>query len=386
VAQIVFSLVLLVCARLFIRTLRNLEKEDVGYMRKGLLLIAVDSKGGGYNDAQVNRLTRGLLEGLREIPGVQAATVSENGLFSGTDSQSVVEVEGYTATRLADKSNSSDRVGPNYFEVVGARVTRGRGIGPQDAENTAKVAVVNEKMADFYFPNRDPLGRHIFDGEGKDRVVLTIVGVVRDIKQSKLRESIPRRFYTAYLQHDDRDPIDAINLEIRTRLPSSSVAAAVRRKISEVNPNLPILSVENADGLIDDTLVQEHVIAELSSFFGGLALTLAAIGLFGVMSYITARRTMEIGIRFALGAERSTVIRMVLNETFRLVFVGLAVGIVLSVFASRLFAKSLFGVSPFDPATSAIGASVIAVAAAIAAYLPAWRASRVDPVVALRYE
>jgi predicted permease len=386
VSQIVFSVVLMVLAGLFIRTLRNLEGVDVGYSRGGLMLAEIDSTAGGYQDAQVNQLTRNIIERLEQIPGVQSASVSENGLFSGTYSGNDVQVEGFTATKLADLLNSSDRVGPNYFQVVGTPVLAGRGIGPEDTETSPKVAVINEKMAHFYFSKTNPIGRHIFNGDGKDRVALTIVGVVRDVKQQNLRGATPRRFYTAYLQHRDADPIDAINFEIRTRPGAGNITEAVRRTIKAVNPGLPILSINSADDLIGDELTQERMIAKLSGFFGALALTLAAIGLYGVMSYITARRTTEIGIRFALGAPRSNVMGMVLKDTLRLVAAGLAIGMIASAFVAKLFASGLFGLSAFDPVTSISAACVITIAAAIAAYLPAWRASRVDPMVALRHE
>jgi predicted permease len=386
VAQIVFSVVLIVLAGLFIRTLRNLENVDVGYQRGGLMLAEIDSTAGGYRDAQVNRLTRDLMERLERIPGVAAVSVSENGLFSGTDSGSDAVVEGFTARQVADRLNSSDRVGPNYFQVVGTPVLEGRGIGPEDTETAPKVAVINETMARFYFPSGHPVGRHIFDGEGNDRTAYTIVGVVRDVKQNDLRRATPRRFYTAYLQHRDRDPIDAINFEIRTVAAAGNIAEAVRRTISAVNPSLPILSIDSADDLIGNALTQEQVIAKLSGFFGALALTLAAIGLYGVMSYITARRSTEIGIRFALGARRSIVLGMVLKDTLLLVAAGLAIGIAASALIAKLFASGLFGLAAFDPLTSVSAAMAITVAAAMAAFWPAWRASRVDPMVALRDE
>jgi len=386
VAQTVFSVVLIVLAGLFIRTLRNLESVDVGYNRGGLLLAEIDSVAGGYKDAQVNQLTRNIIERLAQVPGVAAVSVSENGLFSGTDSASDAQVEGFTPTKAADRVNSSDRVGPNYFQVVGTPVLQGRGIGPEDTETAPKVAVINEKMAHFYFPTGNPIGRHIFTGEGKDREAFTIVGVVRDVKQSELREATPRRFYTPYLQHRDTDPIDAINFEIRTSAGAGNVAESVRRTITAVNPSLPILAIKSADDLIGSVLTQERVVARLSGSFGALALTLAAIGLYGVMSYITARRRTEIGIRFALGAPRSIVMGMVLKDTLVLVAAGLAIGILASAFIAKLFASGLFGLAAFDPLTSISAACVTTVAAALAAYLPAWRASRVDPMVALRDE
>jgi predicted permease len=386
VSQIVFSVVLMVLAGLFLRTLLNLEKVDVGYSRGGLMLAEIDTRGGGYRDAQVNQLARSLTERMEQIPGVRAAAVSENGLFSGTDSASAVEVEGFTGAKIEDRQNTSDRVGPNYFSVVGTPVIEGRGIGPEDTETAPRVVVINEEMAHFYFPKSNPIGRHIFDEEGKDRVALTIVGVVRNAKQSDLREATPRRFYSALYQHREKDPVAVVNFEIRTSAGAGNIHEAVRRAVQAVNPDLPILHIESADELIGDQLTEERMIAKLSGFFGGLALVLAAIGLYGVMSYITARRTMEIGIRFALGAPRWSVLGMVLKDTLQLVAAGLAIGIIASALIAKLFAHGLFGLSAFDPWTSVSAACAITIAAALAAYLPAWRASRVDPTVALRQE
>lgn len=384
ISQIVFSLMLLVGAGLFIRTLRNLQNADTGYSRNKLLLVEIDSQTAGYKDNQINQLTEQLLNRLQRLPGLEAVTVSENGLFSGTDSGSTAEIEGYAYHSESDKNNSYDRAGPNYFEVVGTPVLMGRGIGPQDVESAPKVAVINERMAQFYFPHTNPIGRHIFDGTGAHRIAFTIVGVVRDAKQNNLREPAPRRFYTSFFQHTDE--ITAINFEIRTRMEPSAVAEAVRRTINSVDPHLPITSLKTADTLTDETLDQERLIAKLSTFFSVLALALAAIGLYGVMSYITIRRTAEIGIRMALGARRWGVIGMVLGETLRLVIVGLGLGMLASFFATKLLSKSLFGLSAFDPATTLIAVAVITFTTASASYLPAWRASRIDPTVALRYE
>ncbi len=385
VAQVVFSMILLVGAGLFLRTLYNLENANVGYARNGLLLAEVDFKMAGYRGAQVGQLAQRLLERLRQLPGVQAVTVSENGLFSGTDSDSDSPIEGYTPHSDSDRSNHSDRVGPDYFRIVGTPILAGRGILPQDTENSVKVAVINQSMARFYFPRENPIGKHIFSGADR-KVAYTIVGTVRDTKQSNLRELPPRRFYTCFFQPLATDPIDEMNLEIRTQAQSGSLVESVRRAIKSVDPKLPIFSLKSADALIDDTLDQERLVAQLSSFFGGLALVLAAIGLYGVMSYMTVQRTTEIGIRMALGAERKTVIGMVLRETSLLVVTGLAIGALVSLGMSSLLRNMLFGLSSFAFVSMSAAALVIAFASALATFLPAWRASRVDPTVALRYE
>lgn len=388
VIQIVFSLVLLVGAGLFIRTLRNLEQLDVGYARDGLVLANLDFKTAGYTDERMNSLASRLLESLHRTPGVRGVSASENGLFSGTDSESVVEVEGFDAHSLEDKSNRSDRVTANYFETVGTPILAGRGITAQDTEKSARVAVINEKMARFYFAHQNPVGRHLFEvqPEGKNRKPILIVGVVRDVKQSQLREPAPRRFYTPFAQHQPDDPIGALNLEIRTNVTSPQLLDSIRRAIKTVDPKLPILDLKTAGQLIQDDLDQEQLVAKLSGFFGALAVLLAAIGLYGVMSYLTVRRTTEIGVRMALGARRGTVMGMVLAETFRLVAAGVIIGIAASLLLASLLTKILFGLSAFDPLTTISAVALIAVAAGLATFLPARRASRIDPMIALRYE
>lgn len=204
VSQMVFSIVLLVVATLFIRTLRNLEQADTGYSRNGLLLAKVEFKAAGYDDSRIDQLTRRVLENLQALPGVESASVSENGLFSGVDSEGNNDIEGFVGRSPQDRINRYDRVGPNYFYTIGAHMILGRGIGPQDSENAPKVAVINEKMAEFYFPHENPIGRHIFESDdpsGKDRIAIPIVGVVRDVKQGALKKAAPRRFYLALLQH-----------------------------------------------------------------------------------------------------------------------------------------------------------------------------------------
>jgi putative ABC transport system permease protein len=386
VAQVVFSMILLVAAGLFLRSLHNLETADVGYSRDGLLLAEVEFKMAGYRGDDVMGLARRLLETLQQTPGIRQVTVSENGLFSGTDSNSDAPIEGYTPRNDADRSNHSDRVGPDYFQIVGTPVLAGRGITAQDVEHAPSVAVINESLARFYFPHQNPIGRHIFDDPSRKGIVYTIVGIVRDTKQNRVREPPPRRFYLSFFQAKQTDPIDAMNLEIRTQGRSSAFIESVRRAIRNLDPKLPIFSLKTADALIDDTLDQEKLIAKLSTLFGALALVLAAIGLYGVLSYMTVQRTSEIGIRMALGAQRGAVLKMVLSETFLLVLLGLAIGTISSLGVTTLLHKLLFGLSTFAFVSIAMAALAIVFASVLATWLPAWRASRVDPTVALRYE
>ena len=385
VAQVVFSMILLVGAGLFLRTLHNLENAEVGYSRSGLLLGSIDFKTGGYDSNTLGPLSHRLIEELRRAPGVQAVTVSANGLFSGTDSESDAVVEGYTPGNEADRINHSDRVGPDYFQAVGTRVLAGRGITSQDGENAPKVAVINDTMARFCFPHNNPIGKHIFGGDDH-KIAFTIVGVVADTKQSSVREAVPRRFYLPYWQVLHTDPLDALNVEVRTRGLSAHVMSSIRTTIKKVDAKLPVPSLKSADDLIDDTLDQEKLIAKLSGLFGVLALTLAAIGLYGVMSYLTVQRTVEIGIRMALGAGRKTVVAMVMRETFVLVLAGVVIGTCAALAMTSLLQSMLYGLSSFVFVGLLAAAAVILLASGVATFLPARRASRVEPTVALRCE
>jgi predicted permease len=378
VFQIVLSWVLLFGSGLFIRTLQNLESANIGYQRDHLFVADLDIVAAGYTDAKLNPITRRLLDKLSNTPGVNKATVSENGLFSGTESSADVLVEGFTPLTDADKSANADRVGPGYFETLGTPIVVGRGIGPQDNESTPRVAAINESMARFYFGNHNPIGRHFSSDHGKTWT--TIVGIVQDAKQRDLREPAARRFYTAYFQHENDDPIDSMRLEVRTQLP----AETIRRVIKSVDATLPVQNISPMQTLIEDDLQQERLIAKLSGAFSVLALLLASVGLYGVMSYLTQRRTVEVGIRMALGASSGSVVKMVLREALTITSAGLAVGITAAFFLFKLVANSLYGVEAFDPLTLTGASCVIFTAAILAAWIPARRAAKVDPMVALR--
>jgi len=384
VSQVALSVLLIVCAGLFVRTLDNLQNLDLGFARDKLLLVEVDPAASGYQDARLTQLAVKLIDSIRSTPGVRAVSVSENGLFSGTDSNTAVEPEGYTAHSDGDRECRYDRVGPDYFGATGTPLIAGRGIEAQDVEGAPRVAVVNEAMSRPYFGGANPVGKRILFGTDADRTVVTIVGLVRDVKQNGLRKPTPPRFYLSYFQIVDK--ITAMRFEVRTSAQPAALAAAVRAQIRSVDPNLQILDISTAQLLIDETLDQEKLIAKLSSFFGLLALLLATVGLYGVMSYITARRTAEVGVRMALGAEGRDVVGMVLGETLQLATIGLVIGVMSSFFVSRLIVSRLYGLSSVDPLSIAIAVAVIAVTAGLAGYLPARRAAKVDPMVALRYE
>jgi len=380
-AQVAVSMLLLIGAGLFLRTLYNLKNSNVGYNPDHLLLMNVDPVSAGYRGDEVGRAMKNLLDRVRALPGVRSATFSENGLFSGYESGQDIEVEGFTPGSDKDRIARFDQIGPDYFTKIGIPVLLGRDMSERDVPGAPRVAIINDTMAKFYFHGANPIGKHI--RYGKD-ISLEIVGVVRDAQDHDFRDEPLRRFYVSYFQ-----PVDGIttaNFEIRTDGNPGNLSAALRQEVQAVSRNLPILSIKDVRELMDASVVQERLIAKLSSFFGLLAVVLAAIGLYGVMSYAVARRINEIGIRMALGAARSNVIGMILGEVAMVIAFGGVAGIGVAFAATRLLKSFLFGLTAMDPISFGGAAALLAVVGALAGYLPARRAARIDPMVALRYE
>jgi predicted permease len=385
IGQIALSVMLLIGAGWFIRTLRNLENVDLGYQREKLALVDVDFLSGGYSGKRLPIAYNEVRERLARIPGVRGVAYSSNGLFSGSESGDKISVEGYKSQKPQDLHARFDQAGPAYFATVGIPILLGRDIGPQDVESAEAVCVVNEAFAKFYFGTQNPIGKHVTDEFPDTHKTFVIVGVARDARDHSLRREIFRRFYLSAMQPLGDFPPD-MNYEIRTFGELGAVMQAVRKAILAYDPAIPIGRVQPFVAMLDDNMRQERIIAQLSTVFGGVALLLAAIGLYGVLSYAVAQRTNEIGIRMALGAERGAVVRMVLRETAVLIAIGLAAGVPASLACARLIQSKLFGLKPADPVTLG-GAVGIMIAVAIASgYLPARRASRVDPLIALRYE
>jgi predicted permease len=385
IAQVALSLLLLVAAGLFARTLRNLETIDVGYRREGLVILEVDPIGSGRKRTQAVQTCRALLAKLQAAPGVQAAAVSEDGIFSGTDaSAGGLVVEGFSATGDQNRTDRYDRVGPHYFGTVGIPLLKGRDFDERDDGQAPKVAIINETMAKFYFPHAEALGKYLKVGAG-NLVAYTIVGVSRDARDHQLKQPPPRRFYMPYFE-DTEDPIDGFNFEIRTTRDAASSIPGIRATVREFDRNLKILNLATATSMIDRTISDERLIAQLSGLLGALALLLASTGLYGVMTYNTSRRSGEIGLRMALGANRATVIWMILREALALALLGVAVGIPAALAAAKLAEHNLVGLSAGDPFVLATAAAIMITTAALAGLLPAARASRIDPITSLRQE
>jgi predicted permease len=308
-------------------------------------------------------------------------TYSENGLFSGTDSGDDVEVEGFVRQRPQDRGARFDQVGSGYFATLGVPMLLGREFEERDAANSLPVCVINEAFAKRFFAGRNPLGKHVTQVFGEYRRTMEVVGVARDMR-GRLRGDVAPRFYMPASQGTFPEPY----FEIRTAGDPEGAMNAVRRAVAAFDDNLPILSVRSLGQLLDAQNDQPRMIAQLCTVFGVVALLLAAAGLYGVLSYGVTRRTHEIGIRMALGAARGRVVGMILREAGAMAAIGGMAGIAATLAVTRLIASRLYGVSPADPVTIAAAIGALAGVALAAAYIPAARAARTNPVRALRHE
>jgi len=380
---VALSLLLLVGATLFLRTLHNLLGQKLGYDREHLMMVRIDPVSAGYKGASVTALYQQVREKLRTIPGVRNVTLSNAGLFGG-DAGDPISFDSPTPRKPEDLRSRWTLVGPDYFETLGIPLLRGRKIDAADAVRGARVCVVNEKFAKFFFPDSDPIGKHVTDEYPTTRETYEIVGIVADAREHQLKGVERQRFY-ANLFHPIGTVEDVTFLLNVSRDPENAFPA-VRHAIAELDQSIPIRSIRTLNEQLDRRLTTERLIAQLSAFFGGVALLLAAIGLYGVMSYSISLRTSEIGIRMALGASQGGVIWMVLRETLWMVAAGVVIGLLCALASGRLIGSRLFGLTAADPATLALSISVILLAAILAGFLPARRASRIDPMNALRSE
>jgi predicted permease len=377
VGQLALSLPLLIGAGLLFRTFENLREADLGYTKERVIQVRVDVQMGGYDDQRRLPLFQRLLDRVRATPGVSAASYSKSGVFLGSRSSGRVEVEGYTQKADGEVWSVWDHIGPDYLSTLGVPLLLGREITERDQSSGNWVCVINERFAKQYFAGRNPLGMHVDKYE--------IVGVARNSRSRNVREEIDPRFFVPAGQPTDSPP-RFITFVARTAAEPSSVLAGVRRAILSEDPNLPITAASALTELVDKQMAQDRLLARLSTAFGIVALLLAAIGLYGVLSYGVARRTSEIGIRKALGAQHTAVMAMMLRETGLLLLAGLVAGTFLAAAVTRVIATRLYGLAPTDPVTIGVAVVMLAGVALLAAWVPAHRASRVDPLVALRCE
>jgi len=399
VSQVAISLVLLVSAGLFVRTLRNLATVDVGFNRDNLLLFRVDPAANGYNDRTTGLLYDRMIEGVNRIPGVQGAALSRHPLLSFTHIGLAVYLS--TGNQHNGEIVEVNTISPGFFDTMRIPLLLGRGLQPSDTASAPLVVVVNQAFAQAYFSNENPVGQKFRLGDGgegngwplrkdmtapPDEPPMEIAGVSADTKYTDLRTAIRPTVYRAYAQ----SPTDTATFEVRYRGDQAAVVNAVRAAVRLVDAQLPIFDVRTESEQSDESVAEERMFANLSSSMGGLTLLLAAIGLYGILSYSVGQRTMEIGVRMALGAEHSSVAAMILRESFVLVAVGSLLGIPVALVSARaastVLSHLLFDIKPADPFNFMLALATMVAVAMLAGYLPARRAARVDPMTALRSE
>ena len=380
VLQVAVSLVLLVAAGLFLRTLHNLRNVDVGFNTQNLVIFRISPGLNRYDDQKVNALIADITRRLEGVAGVRAVGVSSVPLLANNVSSTAIFRQGRTYAPRQNDEIYIQQVSPDYFKTMEMPLVSGRGFTERDHQTAPKVVVINETAARKYFANENPIGLR-FGTSLEQSGQLEIVGVLGDTKYDGVRNAVPPTMFVPYLQSRA-----ATVFQVRTAGDPAAAIGAIREAVRHIDPDVPLLDVATQAEQIDKNVAQERVFAQAYSMFGGLALLLASIGLFGLMSYSVAQRTNEIGIRMALGAQAADVLRLVMNEGMRLVAIGVVIGLAAAIAAGRLVASLLFGLPATDPTTMLAAMAVMVAVSAIAGYLPARRASRVDPLVALHYE
>ena len=380
--QVALSLPLLFGAGLLVRTAYNVQHADLGFPSDHLLLARIDLREPAYDAGRRLAVLSAATAEIARLPGVRAVSYSQLGIFSGGESSSTIAVDGYTPTGTDDRDSAVDAVGPGYFAAIGVPIVLGRGILDSDRASSPRVCVVNETFAKQYFGGRNPIGMRVTRSLEDDGVSCQIVGVAGDARTQSLRGSIEHRFFVAAAQVPSTTT--GPTLLVRTAGDAAALVATVQRTVQRVDPAVPVVSAVSLAQQMAPLTAQDRATARLAAVFGLVALALAAIGLYGVLSYAVARRTGEIAIRLALGARATRVLATVLAEALALVGAGLAAGAGLSAAGSRLIDSRLYGVTPQDPLSVVVATGVLLLAAATAAYLPARRASKVDPMMALR--
>jgi predicted permease len=406
-AQVMLSLVLLVVAGLFLRTLRNLQNQDYGFERSHLLLADIGEHLAGYEPHQVAALHHNLLDRLSAIPGVRSAALSATPPISGGGWSSNISLSGYTPGPKENMVSNLNRVSGQYFETTGISIVAGRGITRADTANSLKVAVVSQTIAREFYPKGNAVGQQLTIEIDSVKGPWQIVGIARDTKSGDPRDTGPVRmtyiplsqietFLPVYAAaatangkpapREENQDCYAHTILIRTSSDPAKTIADLRAAVAAVDPNLPLLQITTIHDQVSHLISHDELISTLTSIFSVLALLLAAIGLYGVMSYNVARRTNEIAIRLALGAQGGKVLRMIIGESLLLLAIGVGLGLPLAIMATRIIKQELFAVDAIDPISFAVALLVVSLMTLLASWLPARRAAKVNPISALRCE
>jgi predicted permease len=385
VGQVVLSLVLLAVAGLFVRTLHNLRNQDLGFNRTNILLVKTNPRFAGYKPEKLNALYESMLTRVQALPGVRSAALSSRVPIACGNWGSPITIVGRPITPNEDVSTYLERVSAGYFETLGIPLLRGRTIGPEDTATSLKAVVVNQALANLYFPHGDAIGHSFTVGDPEVKGTWQIVGIVRDAKFRAAAKAPEPMAYLALTQLTEDDQY-AYWLQVQSAGDPANLIGEVRAAFAEIDGNLPILEVQTISETTERLIDTQKLVSQLSSFFSGLALALSCLGLYGVMTYNVVRRTNEIGVRIALGAPTLDVLWMVLRESLVLLGIGIALGVPAMLAACRAVQAGLFGLGPWDAPTLVMAVLIIAAVTVVAAYFPARRATKVDPIVALRYE
>jgi len=397
VTQVALSLLLLIGAGLFLRSLKNLSNLGTGFPAERLVGFKIDPSLNGYTPARLNTFYQQLTDSLGAIPGVKSVAVASMRIMEDNEWDSGLTAEGYSPTKPDDHPQAyMNQIGPGYFATLGVPIIAGRDFrltdnrvikradATDDFDTTPTTVVINEKFAQKFFAGRNPVGMHLgFGTDPGTHTDMEIIGVVKDIKYTNLRDEIPIQAYVPYM---NSPYLGGMTIYVRTEGEPNQLISSVRAKMRELDANVPIYAMRTMEEQISNSLSTERMIASLSSVFGFVATVLAIIGLYGVMSYSVAQRTREIGIRMALGAEQGKVIGMVMREVVTLIAIGVGVGVPAALALTRMVKSQLYGLEAHDPWTLGLATGLLAIVACAAGYVPALRASRVDPMKALRYE
>jgi predicted permease len=381
-AQVALSFLLLFGAGLFVRSLHNLKAVDTGFRDlDNLVTFQVSPALNGYDAPRTVHFCEELLAHIRSLPGIKSAALASVALLHADEWDSSTKVEGHQEKDGEDMQAFMNSVSPGYFETMGIPIKEGRDFDRRDIKDNSKVAIVNERFARHFFGDKSAVGRHLGRGGGPGSKLDTeIVGVVADTLYEGPREGVRRQVFIPNWGNQ------GVAFYVRAGLGSTSAYASLRSEVKKLDASMPVYELKTLGGQLDETLLTERLVALLSAGFGLLATLLAAMGLYGVMAFVVARRTKELGVRMALGAQPASVIWLVMKDVLLLLVLGLAVGIPAAIALGRLVAAQLYGIKVNDPGIAGASVGVLIVVACLAGFIPARRASRIDPILALRYE
>jgi predicted permease len=380
-AQVALSFLLLFGAGLFVRSLQNLQDTDTGIELDNLITFQLSPALSGYDDQRTFNFYQQLLERLNSTAGVRSAGIAQVPLLAGSEWDSSMAVEGYTFKDGEDQQMFMNALSPGYFKTMNIPFLEGRDFTARDAKRETTVAIVNRKFAEQFFPGKSALGRRIgFGGGPNAKLSIEIIGVVENSLYEGPREGVRRQVFVPQWGRG------GVAFYVRTQHASDAAYNMVRREVQQLDSSMPVYELKTVEGQLDETLLTDRLIAALSAAFGFLATILASIGLYGVMAFVVARRRKELGLRLALGAAPSGVLWLVMREVLVLLTIGLAIGIPAAIGAGRFVSSQLYGVQPSDPWIAVSTVALLGVVSAAAGLVPARRASRIDPILALRYE